>query len=540
MIISAKTSELGAAVDEEMMQTRYAQHLLFGLAGLTVAASGVGCSSGEVIDDTRGSFSTTQTTTQTTTGPTTSGTGSGDGDGDGETDHGDEMDTSDTAPAEATCEDGIINQGETDGDCGGPNCGPCETGQECVMDGDCATQSCVGNLCIEPSCMDGVANGGETDVDCGGPCSPCVDNLGCAEGADCVSGVCVQDVCAPPNCGDSVLNGFETDVDCGGPLCEGCLEDELCAEDSDCVSQYCLGGQCAPADCLVDADCSDFDTACTAGVCSPDKTCQASPINDGQGCDDGDLCSTGETCNNGSCGAGTPVDCSDLSGPCSVGVCNDQNGMCEAQAANENNPCNDQNACTVNEQCTGGSCVDPNDPGYVFHEDFANNSAGWSLGADWDIGPAAASNCAQECPGDDPASDHTPTGDNGVAGVLIGGCTNDVIQGPYCLTSPTINTNAIPGAAWLTFWRHLHSDYPDYMTSSVQVYNGNAWVTLWASECCECVNDNDWTEIGFDVTAYKNANFRVRFCHEIGSASVFDSGSWSIDDVTVGPAQCTP
>ncbi len=52
-----------------------------------------------------------------------------------------------------TCSDGILNNGETEVDCGGPNCDPCET---------------------EETCSDGILNNGETEVDCGGPnCDPC-------------------------------------------------------------------------------------------------------------------------------------------------------------------------------------------------------------------------------------------------------------------------------------------------------------------------------------------------------------------------------
>ncbi len=53
-----------------------------------------------------------------------------------------------------TCSDGILNNGETEVDCGGPNCDPCGGGGE--------------------TCSDGILNNGETEVDCGGPnCAPC-------------------------------------------------------------------------------------------------------------------------------------------------------------------------------------------------------------------------------------------------------------------------------------------------------------------------------------------------------------------------------
>ena len=57
------------------------------------------------------------------------------------------VDDEDVPPA-ASCDDGILNQGEEDVDCGGP-CDAC------------------------PSCDDGILNQGEEDVDCGGPCEPC-------------------------------------------------------------------------------------------------------------------------------------------------------------------------------------------------------------------------------------------------------------------------------------------------------------------------------------------------------------------------------
>ncbi|NAS10799.1 hypothetical protein [Poritiphilus flavus] len=51
----------------------------------------------------------------------------------------------------ATCNDGVMNQGETDVDCGGPNCQPCTN--------EVAT------------CNDGIQNGDETAVDFGGSCA---------------------------------------------------------------------------------------------------------------------------------------------------------------------------------------------------------------------------------------------------------------------------------------------------------------------------------------------------------------------------------
>ena len=73
-----------------------------------------------------------------------------------------------------SCFDERLNQDETDIDCGGTICDPCE------------------------SCFDGELNQNETDVDCGGVCAPC------------------------PSCVDGIQNGDETNIDCGGTLCAPC------------------------------------------------------------------------------------------------------------------------------------------------------------------------------------------------------------------------------------------------------------------------------------------------------------------------------
>ena len=78
-----------------------------------------------------------------------------------------------------------------------------------------------------PHCDDEVANGEESDVDCGGKdCDPCELGASCTEDSDCDSGVCDEEaeLCIEATCEDGELNGRETDVDCGGgclPLCRG-------------------------------------------------------------------------------------------------------------------------------------------------------------------------------------------------------------------------------------------------------------------------------------------------------------------------------
>ena len=143
-----------------------------------------------------------------------------------------------------------------------------------------------------------------------------------------------------------------------------------------------------------------------------------------------------------------------------------------------------------------------------------------------------------ECAGNDPGTDHTATADNGVAGVVIGGCATTALHGDYCLTSPPINTANL-ATVWLTYWRHLHADYSPYMVSTVQVFNGVSWTSIWATGG-SCTNDGAWTQMAHDLTGYKASNMQIRFCHSVGSDFAFASGQWNLDDVVIGPAQCTP
>ncbi|MCD6498098.1 MAG: hypothetical protein J7M25_07320 [Deltaproteobacteria bacterium] len=46
-----------------------------------------------------------------------------------------------------SCDDGILNQDETDVDCGG-SCPPCDVGLACTGDDDCASDACTNNVCV--------------------------------------------------------------------------------------------------------------------------------------------------------------------------------------------------------------------------------------------------------------------------------------------------------------------------------------------------------------------------------------------------------
>ncbi len=480
---------------------------------------------------TTGESTDSPTTASSVTDPTTGEATTGDEESTGHVSRGES--TTDAPPVES-CEDGLLNQDETDVDCGGAICGPCADGSLCTDDDDCAIASCILGTCAAPSCEDGLKNADETDADCGGgTCGGCLDNLACAVAEDCMSGVCTEGVCTPPSCADALKNGDETDIDCGGAICDGCLGALACNSGEDCLSETCTDGLCEQVDCLVDADCGALDTDCASGSCKkPGYTCEAVPINDGQACVGADLCFTGSTCAEGLCAGGLPVDCSGESNQCNIGTCDPGTGTCGAMQLPDGTKCDDGVACTKLEACKAGTCGGATDPLLV--EPFANNNAGWTLDTEWAIGATKVSvGCSG---GQDPAADHTPTDDNGVAGVVLGGCAAQDVHGFYCLTSPVVDLSKAAADVHLSYWRWLHSDYTPYMKNKIEVYNGVTWVTVFET-FGSSTHDVAWTFFTYDVTLHKNDKFQARWCFNTGSG-VFAEASWSVDDVTIGANAC--
>lgn len=149
----------------------------------------------------------------------------------------------------SSCEDGVVSAGETDVDCGGTTCPGCVVGKACTSNSDCASMNCDGSthVCVSLQCQDGMRNGNETDVDCGGGvCAPCDNGKKCLASMDCVSTFCASTskVCVPSRCQDETKNGSETDIDCGG-ACPKCGPNLVCNVAGDCVTGSCLHSFCA-------------------------------------------------------------------------------------------------------------------------------------------------------------------------------------------------------------------------------------------------------------------------------------------------------
>ncbi|MFM6331669.1 MAG: Calx-beta domain-containing protein, partial [Dolichospermum sp.] len=168
-----------------------------------------------------------------------------------------------------------------------------------------------------------------------------------------------------------------------------------------------------------------------------------------------------------------------------------------------------------------------------FSDDFANNSKGWTLGTEWQIGAATAST-GHVYGNPDPGTDNTPTADNGVAGVVIGGNASTALHGFYYLTSPVINTSTA-NQLFFEFARWLNSDYTPYMQNTVDIFNGSSWVNLLPSNFDDFpgVTDNAWTPQQFNISAHKSASTQIRFGFNVTSDGVYTVSSWNLDDVKI-------
>lgn len=120
-----------------------------------------------------------------------------------------------------------------------------------------------------PSCADGLKNGDETDIDCGGPdCAPCEESNACLAKADCegslacINQLCqcletrsIQEICAAASsscgeitdqCNNPVQCGTCTEGICQQGQCVECTDDSHCSDQAYCDDNQCTS-YCSPA-----------------------------------------------------------------------------------------------------------------------------------------------------------------------------------------------------------------------------------------------------------------------------------------------------
>ncbi|MBI5392792.1 hypothetical protein HZA96_02890 [Candidatus Woesearchaeota archaeon] len=131
------------------------------------------------------------------------------------------------------CKNNKKDINETGADCGG-SCPKCSNNNGCAKDSDCASKKCVNNVCKKSSCEDTILNQDESDIDCGGTlCETCEKGKACSFNSDCASNSCEKNICAQPSCFDGKRNGDESDIDCGGKACEACEGEDVEPEPKD-------------------------------------------------------------------------------------------------------------------------------------------------------------------------------------------------------------------------------------------------------------------------------------------------------------------
>jgi hypothetical protein len=268
-----------------------------------------------------------------------------------------------------TCDDGATNGDETDQDCGGPTCAPCAVSLACVLGSDCTSGVCdaATDTCAPApgeTCFDGLLNQDETDVDCGGAaCAVCGIGDACGLDSDCGSGWCdpATDTCeqaTSATCSDGLLNQDETDVDCGGSACPVCSPGGACVDAGDCSTNYC--------DPSTDTCEVESVGTCGDGLWNQDETdvdCGGASC---AACEVGDACAGPSDCTTANCDVGGSDECIDASTPsCGDGALNqdetdvDCGGSCAACALGET--CEDAGDCATN-NCdvnVTDTCVDP-------------------------------------------------------------------------------------------------------------------------------------------------------------------------------------
>ncbi len=448
------------------------------------------------------------------------------------------------APDEVTAQGTTTSTG-TGGQGGQGGGTACTAAAECAsLSDDCHQGVCNDGACVQANRQDG---------------SPCDDGLACTEGDACQAGTCeggTELQCTPMNECNTVGACDEAAGGCVQmPVPDGTVCDDadpctatsacgagVCVPGPSCQSTECTTSVCTPTGCE-----NTFQpegtvcgvTTCSTGLCDLEGKCTLTPVNTGGACDDGLFCTTGETCDSfGQCSNGgatcvKPSECIDV-------ACDEDADTCDLVPILAGEPCEDGDVCTGGETCNNNLCTGGTTPTVYVLDDFSVN-LGWSLGPEWGMGIATASSGGAY--GGDPPTDHSPSADNRVAGVVIGGNATPALHAPYYAESPAFDATVAGGKLFVTYYRWLNSDYTPFMRNMVEVFDGTSWVEIWTSGSYPGVQDSPpvgggWTFMSHEITAYKNAALKVRFGFEVTQDGVYTIGSWNLDDVKLQNTGC--
>lgn len=462
--------------------------------------------------------------------------------------------------------------------CYGPE--DCDDGNECTQD------ICDGGICKHPAQPGGSCCKQDEECEDGNVCTddkcdlttfkcnfvpntvPCDDSNKCTTNDKCSQGVCsgtpivcddklecTQNLCDPDTgcfyppeedgkeCDDgNICTAFDKCLlgECVGEWVKGCcLKVEDCDDGNKCTVDKCKNNKCtyAPMQC-------DDKVECTQNLCDPDTGCYYPPIPAGEPCDDGNICTTGDVCVDNKCVGNwikgcclTHADCAD-GDDCTQDYCKDGKCLNYPLCCEKDEDCNDFDDLCTQDTCVDSKCVyTPTGAAgcchpVLFRDDFSQD-LGWEYGPEWERGKTTKSGVKGLWGNDDPADDHSGSSDGFVAGVGIGDIVKETVHTEmYWLTSPVMPCAGAQDLK-LTYWRWLNTDYSPYMKNRVEVFNGSDWVTIWSWDKPMILQDNAWKFMSHDVTAYANANFRVRFGFSRNNQGAFKVTGWNVDDVVL-------
>jgi cysteine-rich repeat protein len=159
-----------------------------------------------------------------------------------------------------TCTDTILNQDETDIDCGGSVCGACEQGLACNLNIDCISNVCESDVCVPNPCGNGILDGSCSVLLDGDSVADCFENEGDWAGETCDDGNNVD--------GDGCSSTCQVEIVCGDGVCDVPYEDvESCV--ADCTVLGCTDTEAYNYDNTANQDDGSCLT-CGDGECSED------------------------------------------------------------------------------------------------------------------------------------------------------------------------------------------------------------------------------------------------------------------------------
>ncbi|MEZ4300314.1 MAG: MopE-related protein [Polyangiaceae bacterium] len=391
------------------------------------------------------------------------------------------------------CSDGDMLACYT-GQAGTEGVGLCTPGTKTCMAGQYG--ECIGETLPAEETCDGADNDCDGQTDEGCPCTdgakqPCFPGPGTAGVGPCKSGeqTCVEGSWG--ECTGAVVGAAEVcngkDDDCNGTADDVVGAGNVCSEGG---LGICAAGK-------LHCDAGKGVLVCVANEEKGDEICDA------------------------------------LDNDCN-GVVDDLPGNCTLTVPGGNGPVTCQGGYFCNAQ--NQEMCGPLKP--YFADDFSSNAGGWTLGNEWQIGPAM-SGSAPSAGNPDPSEDHTSSADNRLAGVVIGGSPGGIGTVSY-MTSKQIPTGDT-GTLFLSYWRWLNTTSSATRPHSVEVSkdNGANWVTVWNNEG-DSVFDAAWTYMLHDLKDFAGQTIRVRFGFKQLQGIINSVSSWNVDDVVISSCPAPP